>query len=468
MNRTVPLILAVALFMENMDSTVIATSLPAIATDIGTSPIALKLALTAYLVSLAIFIPVSAWMADRFGAKRIFRGAILVFILGSVLCSVSGSLAQFVGARFLQGIGGAMMTPVARLVLVRSTEKSQLVNAMAWLTIPGLIGPLAGPPVGGFITTYFSWHWIFLINVPIGIAGFVLSGMVLPELPPEGAKKLDLPGFFLSGIAASGIVFGLSVISLPALPPIVGIVTVLAGLASAVAYVLHAKRTDYPLLELRLLRGKVFRAAIVGGNVYRIGAGAVPFLLPLMLQLGFGLTPFASGMITFASAGGALIMKLFAPRLLRRFGFRAVLTAAAAGSALLMGINGFFTPATPHLLIIAVLFFAGFLRSLFFTSSNALVFSDIEPQQTGQATAMAAVAQQTSVAIGVAVGGGALEIFGRLLGQSLTLPVFTLSFMTVAVITALAVAWFALLPADAGAGISGHVPKPAPERPPLG
>ena len=233
MNRIVPLVLAVALFMEQMDSTVISTALPAIATDIGTSPVALKLALTAYLVSVAIFIPVSSWMADRFGPRRLFRWAIAVFVLGSVACAASGSLGAFVVARFLQGMGGAMMTPVARLVLVRTTPKRDLVSAMAWLTVPGLIGPLVGPPVGGFITTFFTWHWIFLVNVPIGVAGILLAGRLLPEIEPAAGGSIDATGFALSAIAASGVVFGLSVISLPALPPAVGLATQAARIAPA-------------------------------------------------------------------------------------------------------------------------------------------------------------------------------------------------------------------------------------------
>ena len=222
MNRIVPMILAVALFMEQMDSTVIATSLPAIAHDLCFVPITLKLALTAYMVSLAIFIPLSGWMADRFGAKRIFRAAIVVFVIGSISCAVADSIFAFVVSRFLQGMGGAMMTPVARLVLVRSTPRSELVGAMALLTIPALVGPLAGPPLGGFITTYFSWHWIFLINVPVGIVGFILSGIYLPEIVSENPPPIDVLGFFLSAIAAAGTMFGLSVMSLPALPPEIG------------------------------------------------------------------------------------------------------------------------------------------------------------------------------------------------------------------------------------------------------
>lgn len=456
MNRTTPLILAVALFMENMDSTVIATSLPAIATDIGTSPIALKLALTAYLVSLAIFIPISSWMADRFGAKLVFRVAIAVFMLGSIACAMSDSLSAFVLARFLQGMGGSMMTPVARLVLVRTTEKSGLVAAMATLTIPALVGPLIGPPVGGFITTFFTWHWIFLINIPIGVIGIWLSGIFLPEIPPEATRPIDVPGFFLSAIAASGVVFGLSVVSLPALPPAVGAITIVIGVAAGLLYVRHARRAPYPLLDLKLFANPVFRTAIVGGSLFRVGVGAAPFLLPLLFQLGFGLSPFQSGMITFATAAGALSMKFVAPRILRTAGFRNVLVVASVMSAGLMAANALFTPQTPYLAILSVLFLAGFLRSLFFTSSNALVFADIEASQSGQATAISAVAQQTSVALGVAIGGGALEIWSLATGQAIGGAGFTFAFLTVAVISLLPALMYARLAPDAGKAISGH------------
>ncbi|MBX3582468.1 MAG: MFS transporter [Rhizobiaceae bacterium] len=456
MNRTVPLILAVALFMENMDSTVIATSLPAIAADIGTSPIALKLALTAYLVSLAIFIPISAWVADRFGAKLVFRCAIAVFMVGSIACAVSGSLAEFVAARFVQGMGGAMMTPVARLVLVRSTAKRDLVSAMAWLTIPGLIGPLVGPPVGGFVTTFFSWHWIFLINVPIGIAGIVLSGRFLPDIAPAGVKPIDWPGFFLSALAASGIVFGLSVVSLPALPPAVGLIVLLIGLGASLLYARHARLAANPILDLTLFRNPVFRAAITGGSIYRIGAGAVPFLLPLLFQLGFGLTPFQSGMLTFASAFGALGLKFFASRILRAAGFRTVLVAAAMLSGCLIAANALFTAQTSHMAIIAVLVSAGFLRSLFFTSSNALVFAEIDEKESSQATAISAAMQQITMAIGVAVGGGILEGSYYLTGEPTGQSAFSAAFVIVGTISALAMVPFLSLHANAGAAVSGH------------
>ena len=454
--RSLAIVLAVALFMENMDSTVISTSLPAIARDIGTSPIALKLALTAYLVSVAIFIPVSGWMADRYGAKTVFRTAIGVFVLGSIACAFSNSLGAFVGARFLQGMGGAMMTPIARLVLVRTTSKAELVNAMALLTIPGLIGPFVGPPVGGFITTYFSWHWIFLINVPIGLAGIYFAGRIMPDMPGGKGGRIDAAGFVMAGLAASGLVFGLSLISLPVLPLWVGVAATLTGIFSALLYLRHAKRHPAPILDLRLFRNPVFRKAITGGTLFRFGIGAIPFLLPLFFQLVFGLTPFQSGLLTFASAGGALMMKFLAPTLLRLGGFRTVqMSAALIGGALVVA-NGFFTAETPHLLIVAVLLFAGFFRSLFFTSANALVFAEIESKDAGQATAINAAMQQISVAIGVAIAGSILEFAPFFTGAPLGHTTFTIAFVIVGILSMMAVIPFLTLDRAAGSDVSGH------------
>ncbi|MBV8922732.1 MFS transporter, partial [Bradyrhizobium sp.] len=307
--RLIPLIVATALFMENMDSTVIATSLPAIAADIGTSPLTLKLAITSYLLSLAVFIPASGWTADRFGARMVFAIAVAVFMAGSIGCAVSSSVTDFVIARILQGMGGAMMTPVGRLVLLRSIDKSALVNAMAWVTVPALIGPVIGPPLGGFITTYFSWHWIFLINIPIGLVGIVMALKFIDPIRGETPERFDLYGMILAGIGLGGIAFGLSVAGLNLLPwPIVaGLVAV--GSASMTLYVLHARKTGSPVLDFSLLRLPTMRASIVGGFLFRLGIGALPFLLPLLLQLGFGLSPFRSGLVTFGSAVGALGMK---------------------------------------------------------------------------------------------------------------------------------------------------------------
>ena len=461
--RLIPLILAVALFMENMDSTVISTSLPAIAIDIGTSPIALKLALTAYLVSLAIFIPISSWFADKYGAKRVFQAAIFVFMAGSIGCAMAGSLGGFVIARFLQGMGGAMMTPVARLVLFRTTPRGELVSAMAWLTVPGLIGPLIGPPLGGFITTYFSWHWIFLINIPIGLIGSVLTRIYLPDMPPAGVKALDIVGFSLVAIAASGIVFGLSVISLPALPPIFGILAVITGAVALIVYILYARRKANPILQLGLFANPVFRSAIVGGTLFRIGNGALPFLLPLMFQLGFGMTPFESGSLTFVAAAGAMAMKFLAPRALRLGGFRNILISTALITACFSAANALFTPATPHLVIIAMLLVGGFLRSLFFTSANTLVFAAVEDAEGSQATAISATTQQVSIALGVAVAGGILEISALSTGSATSLELFAIAFVTVGFITASAAFAFLRLAPEAGNVVSGYRLRPPEE-----
>lgn len=461
MKRIVPLVLAIALFMEQMDSNVISTSLPAIALDIGTSPIALKLAFTAYLVALAIFIPVSGWMADRFGSKNVFRAAISVFVLGSIACALSYSLTSFVIARFFQGMGGAMMTPIARLVLLRATPRHELVSAMAWLTIPALVGPLVGPPVGGFITTYLSWHWIFLINVPIGLVGILFATRVLPDNEERLMRKLDWIGFGLSAMAMSGVVFGLSVISLPALPSYVGFATVAIGAVCAVLYVMHARRAADPLLDLRLFNNQVFRIAVFGGGIFRFGIGAIPFLLPLMLQLGFGLTPFQSGMMTFVPAIGAICMKFGARKIFARYGFRRTLMSGSLIAAGFVAVNGSFTSATSGWIIIGFLLVGGFARSLFFTGVNALAFAEIPTDKTSQATPITAVAQQVSLAVGVALAGGILEMSTSLRDAPLGLVDFHVAFFAIAAISAMAFFWFARLAPNAGHELSDSGDKTA-------
>ncbi|MCR6673110.1 MFS transporter [Devosia ginsengisoli] len=442
--------------MEQMDSTVIATSLPAIATDIGTDPIALKLALTAYFVALAIFIPISGWMADRFGAKNIFRLAIFVFMLGSLACSFSFSLETFVMSRFFQGIGSSMMTPVGRLLLVRSTPRNELVSAMAWLTIPGLLGPLTGPLIGGFLTTYLSWHWIFWINIPIGIAGIILAGKFLNVPDARNPRPVDTVGFVLAGMAFAGCVFGLSVVSLPALPIIYGYLTIAVGVTAGIFYLLHARRTKFPLLDPALLRHRLFRSSITGGSFFRIGVGAVPFLLPLMLQLGFGLNPFQSGAITFISAIGAIMSKFIAEHIFARLGFPRVLGFASLFGGLLIAAQGLFNIDTPVPVMMGILLAGGILRSVFFTGSNAIGYADVDDEEASQATAIVAVAQQLSVAFGVAVAGAILEISTRTHGGELTLVDFQIAFFVVGGLSACASLIYFRLPADAGSNVSGH------------
>jgi len=456
MNRIVPLILAVALFMEQMDSTVIATALPAIANDLHVNPITLKLALTSYMVSLAVFIPISGWMADRFGAKNIFRLAICVFVVGSIFCAFSSNLVEFVFARFLQGMGGSMMTPVGRLVLVRTTQRSDLVSAMALLTIPALVGPLAGPPLGGFITTYFSWHWIFLINVPVGFAGVWLATIFLPHVEATRPPKLDFIGFILTSVSAAGVVFGLSVVSLPALPPVIGITATVIGLICGFLYVRHAKQHPAPILNLDLFKNATFRASTTGGTLFRICVGAMPFLTPLMLQLGFGLTPFQSGLITFSGAIGAITTKFMARRVFAAVGFRSTLLTAACVTTVVTAATGFFTPETPHLAIVIILLIGGFSRSFIFTGINALAFADIKDSEASQATSMSSVLQQISLALGVSVAAMILETCIYFRGEALQVADFHMAFYVIAALTIIAMIPFIRMDKNAGALVSGH------------
>jgi EmrB/QacA subfamily drug resistance transporter len=458
-DRRVPLIVAVALFMENMDATVISTSLPAIAADIGTSPLALKLAVTSYLLSLAIFIPASGWTADRFGARTVFAAAIGVFVAGSIGCALATSLDHFVIARIVQGMGGAMMTPVGRLVLVRTIDRRELVNAMVWVTFPALIGPVMGPPVGGFITTYFSWHWIFLINVPIGLAGILLVVRYIENIRAEAHERFDARGMVLAGLGVGGLSFGLSVLGLDYLPWSAVAALISGGALASLAYVAHARRHPAPLLDLNLLAVPTFRASIVGGSLFRVGVGAIPFLLPLLLQVGFKLTPFQSGLITFSSALGAMTMKAAITAILKRFGFRSVLTVNALVSSLFLAACATFTPGMPFALIIAILLVGGFFRSLEFTSINTIAYADIEPKLMGRATALASVAQQLSLSMGVAIGALAVDLTVQVRQQpEITAADFPPAFILVALISALAAIVFWRLPADAGAELAARTP----------
>lgn len=480
--QIVPLVVATALFMENTDSTVIATALPAIAASLGADPIALKLALTAYLVSLAIFIPVSGWAADRFGARNVFRGALCVFMAGSLACAASSSLSAFVAARFLQGLGGAMMVPVGRLVILRSVPKSELVGALAYLTIPALIGPILGPPLGGFITTYFDWRWIFFINIPIGLAGLWLASLFFENLRETERPPLDVAGFLLSGSGLALLMLGFAATGKHLLPAWLSWGSMAAGAGLVLVYLRHARRVAHPVIRLDLLRHATFRAAVSGGSLFRIGTGAIPFLLPLMLQIGFGLDPFSSGLITFAAAAGALLIKTIGPRILRRYGFRRVMVTNALVASAFLAANGLFSAQTPHGLIVGVLFLGGCVRSLQFTCVNAIAYADLESREMSAATSLASVAQQLSLSLGVTLGALALEGAAAWHGRSGIGPDdFGPAFLAVALISGASFFVFRGLAPDAGAEVSGQRvppvrpasgsagglnprPQPAPER----
>ena len=456
-NKVIPLVVASALFLENMDGTVLATSLPAIALDLHQDPVALKLAFTAYLLSLAVFIPLSGWCADRFGSRTVFRAAIAVFTLGSIACAFTGTLGGFVGARILQGLGGAMMVPVGRLVVLRSIPKRDLVNAMAWLTTPALIGPVVGPLVGGFITTYFHWRWIFWINVPIGLLGIGLATAFIPDMRDENRQPLDLIGLLLTGFGMATLVFGVTIIGRDFLPENQVIALIVIGLILLCAYVLYARRAKAPVIDLTLLKITTYRTAIVGGTLFRIGIGAVPFLLPLMLQIGFGLSAFESGSLTFVAAVGALVMKVTAKYVLKAYGFRRVLIGNALLSAALLAATGLIGKSTPYVIIYPLLLIGGFFRSLQFTSLNTIAYAEISQNRMSHATSFASVAQQLSSSFGVAAAAIVLEVMQTRRGD-LTFQIsdFSTAFFVVALISASSVLFHLQLKPDAGEEISGH------------
>ena len=453
----VPLIVACALFMESMDSTVLATSLPAIAADLGENPVALKLTLTAYLVALAVFIPVSGWFADRYGARRVFAGAIAVFMLGSLACAVSSTLTALVAARFFQGIGGAMMLPVGRLVLLRGVPKSGLIDALNTLTIAGLVAPVIGPPLGGLITQFAHWRWIFLINLPIGVLGFYLVLRHIPNLREDSVPRLDLIGFALSATGLSSLMLGFSALGGHLLTPAASAGCVAAGLVLLGLYWLHARETPYPAIDLRLFRVATFADGALAGNLFRIGLGATPFLLPMLLQLGFGMSPLGSGLLTCAVALGAMFMKTLTSAILRRYGFRRVLMVNALLSAIAAAAPALFTAATPHALIFAVLLAGGILRSLQFTGLNAITFADVSREAMSQATSISGMSQRLAQSVGVAFGAYALEISARVQGHdTIGAADFWPAFIAIALISASSSLFHAKLAPDAGAEVSGH------------
>jgi len=449
-----PLIVASALFMETLDATVLSTALPAIAEDLGESPIDLKLALTSYLLSLAVFIPASGWIADRLGVRLVFRVALLVFTAASIACGFSNSIEQLVGWRIVQGIGGAMMVPVGRLIILRSVQKSELVSAFAWFTVPALLGPVMGPPLGGFITTYFDWRWVFWINVPVGALGIVLATIYFPDIRGAARERFDGVGFFLVGVGLATFVTGSTSIGIGVLPNWLVITLLIVGVVLLFAYWRHSIRTANPILDLKLLRLTTFRAAITGGLLFRIGVGATPFLLPLMLQLTFAMSPFESGMVTFVMAIGAIAMKFLAIPILRRFGFKSVLITTALIAGVFTAVPAAFEVGTPVIVMVGVLLVGGFFRSLQFTSLNSMAFDEVPAERMSRATAMTSVMQQLGMSIGISVAAMALTFTSG--GEEVVRSDFIGPFLLIGAIGSLAALAYWRLPHDAGHEISGH------------
>ena len=455
--RITALIVACALFMQNLDSTIIATALPTMARAFGAEPVHMNVALTAYLLALAVFIPASGWIADRFGAKHVFRLAIVIFTLGSVLCGWSDSLGELVAARIFQGMGGAMMVPVGRLVLLRTVPKSELVAAMAWLSTPALLGPVLGPPIGGFIVDYFSWRAIFNINIPVGILGVVLVTLYVDDVREPNGARFDWRGFVLSGTALASLMFGLETIGRGIFPQALCIAAIALGIGAGAAYAWHARRHTAPLIDFTLLRYRTFLVAVAGGSLFRIGIGAIPFLLPMMLQLTFGKSAAESGLITFASSLGALAMKPAATGALRAFGFRDTLLANCVVSSVLLGAVAFFEPGWPAVPIFAILLAGGFFRSLQFTAYNALAYSDIPRPQMGLATGFYATVQQVSSTLGVTIGAASLTVTMALAGSPAPLlGDFATAFLVVAGFALGSLPVSMLLTRNAAQDVSGH------------
>lgn len=454
--RTVALIVACAMFMENLDATVLATALPTMARDFHVRAPEMSVALTAYLLALAVFIPASGAAADRFGAKHVFRAAIVLFVLGSLACGLSPGLPAMVAARFVQGIGGAMMMPVGRLVLLRSVAKRDMVSAMSWLIMPALIGPIVGPPVGGFIVTYLDWRWIFWLNLPIGLLGIFLVGRFIADIREESPHRFDLPGFLLAAPALGCLLFGFEMASRPGAGGVaIGLIGV--GLVSGLLYLRHARRTEHPVLDIALMRVPTFRLSVIGGSLTRITQGAQPFLLPLMMQLCFGLSAAQSGSMTLATAIGSFGMKGVAPPLLRRLGFRTSLIWMGLFGTAAYAVCGLFRPAWPLPAVFAVMLVSGLLMSFQFTAYNTIAYDEIDKGRMSAATTFYSTFQQLMLSLGICTGATALHVSMAVRGDvHAAFPDFSAAFWTVTIISLLALFANARFDPAAGVEISGR------------
>ncbi len=466
-SKSISILVATAFFMENLDGTVIATALPQMGVSFHTNPVDLNIGMTAYLLMLAVFIPISGWVADRVGARTVFVSAIAIFTASSVLCGLSNGIWTFTGARVIQGIGGAMMMPVGRLVVLRTTEKHNLIDAITFITWPGLIAPVVGPPLGGFITTYASWHWIFFLNVPLGIIGMALSSRIIPNLREDHVKPFDWIGFVLSASACVSFVYGMELVGRESAHWKPTAAYLIAGCVLGVFSVLHLLRSPAPLLNLDLLKIKTFAISLQGGSLFRIAISVSPFLLPLMFQVGFGLNAFQSGLLMLGLFTGNLLMKIVVTPILRRFGFRTVLTTNGILNAILMAGCALLFPQTAKSIALLILFVNGLSRSMQFTAVGTLAFADIAKPDMSSATTFFSMITQMSMGMGVAVGAIALRIGGFLDGNSAGAPTtkeFHIAFLLVAILSVVATLDCFLLAPDAGATVSGHRLDPMPDK----
>ncbi|WEK49179.1 MAG: DHA2 family efflux MFS transporter permease subunit [Candidatus Kaistia colombiensis] len=461
--RITALIVASALFMEQLDSTVLATALPTMSRSFGVSPLDMSVALTGYLLSLAVFIPASGWIADRFGARNVFCAAIAIFMAGSLMCAQAHTLPFLVFARVIQGLGGAMMVPVGRLVILKTVSRADFVSAMAWVMVPALIGPVIGPMVGGFIVTYLDWRWIFYVNLPLGVVGIALASHFIDNVREEIRRPFDFLGLILSGTSLASLLFAFETGGRGEASPRIALLLLVVGIVSGALYIAHARRHVAPILDLTLMRLKTFRLSVVAGGLARITAGAMPFLLPMMMQLGFGMSAIHSGLITFVSAAGAMAMKASAAPILRRFGFRNTLIWNSVIASAFLAIYATFRPDWPIAAIYVVLLIGGFSQSLQFTAYNTIAYAEVERDRMSAATSFYTTMQQMMLSAGICVSAAVLHMAVALSGRDTPVMAdFSAAFLTVTSISLLAAFVCARLPRNAGDDLTGRAPAGDP------
>ncbi len=452
------LLVAGAFFMEFLDGTVIATALPDMAKSFGVQAVDLNIGISAYLITLAVLIPASGWIADRFGARKVFTLALAIFTLASVLCGLATSVDQFVAMRVLQGMGGALMVPVGRLAVLRTTPKHLLITAIATLTWPALVAPIIGPPLGGFITSYANWRWIFFINVPLGLIAIVLALRIIPDISEETRRPFDTPGFIATSVAMVSLVCAMEMMGAQQVNTTLTLALVATGVVTLMYALRHFRRARWPMIRLDALQVPTFRVTMYGGSLFRASISAVPFLLPLLFQVGFGMDAFHSGLLVLAVFVGNLTIKPATTPLLRGLGFKKLLLINGALNVLALLACAFLTPQTPVWVIMLVLYLGGVFRSIQFTAISTLAFADVPSPQMSYANTLFSTATQLAVGLGITLGAIGIRI-GELCSEMLGLEAlpgisFRLAFVAIALVCLLGMFDTLRLVKDAGSAVS--------------